>query len=228
MKPMKRAVTFRLSVALSLTAAILVINGCKKETPVKNITPVTVNSEPVDSAVYFKGYFDGAPISFEGNATAYHAFVDPDSAEGGYQVGGNQSHDNDAFYQSGSKWMNLTNAGIMTVNASLELRSLAVRVFVSPLANASTTYFNLLSPTAYPISTGQSGSQGAFITLHDKNGVMWTTHGDQDESTLVILTRGANMTTYTVVSGTVSCKLYDGEGNMKKLTAAQFTASVGI
>jgi len=225
---MKRAVTFRISFAL-LLAGVLIINGCKKETTVKNIAPVTVNSESVDSANYLKGYFDGAPIAFEGNATAYHAFVDPDSANGG-GGGGNpgQSHDNDAFYQSGSKWMNLNNAGIMSVNASLELRSLAVRVFVSPIANVNTTYFNLLSPTAYPVSSGQVGSAGAFITLHDKNGVMWTTHGDQDESTFVILTRGANLNSFTVITGTVSCKLYDGEGNMKKLTAAQFTAEVGI
>jgi len=225
LKPMKKAETSKLFSVASFIAVVFLIGGCKKEAAVKNIAPVTISSESVDSANYLKGYFDGEPVSFEGNASAYNAYVDPDSSQGG---GGNQNHDNDAFYQSGSKWMKLTSAGVQSINASLELRSLSVRVFVSPLAPVSTNYYNLLNPATYPVSSDGNASQGAYITLHDKNGVLWTSHGDQDGSTMVILTRGANMNTYTVVSGTVSCKLYDGEGNMKKLTAASFTAALGI
>ncbi len=223
---MKKAATTKLSGIVLLTAAIFVINGCKKDTPVKNIAPVTVSSNSVDSANYIKGYFDGQPISFEGNASAYHGYVDPDSTQS--IGGGNQQHDNDAFYQSGSQWMTLTAAGVKAVSATLEVRSLAVRVFVSPIASQSSDYFNLLTPAIYNVADGNNSSNGAYITLHDKNGVLWTSHGDQDGSTLLILSRGANMNTYTVVSGTISCKLYDGEGNMKKLTAAQFTAALGI
>jgi hypothetical protein len=221
---MRKFVASKLSPVL-LMAAVFMMSGCKKEAVVKTIAPVTVGSDATDSTNYLKGYFDGAPISFQGNAYAYHAFVDPDSAQNG---GNHNNHDHDVFYQSGSKWINLTNTGLQVINASLELRSLAVRVFVSPIATVSTGYYNLLNPANYPVSDDDNSSQGAYITLHDKYGVLWTSHGDQDGSTMVILTRGANMTTYTVISGTISCKLYDGEGNMKKLTAASFTAAVGI
>ena len=223
---MKTAATTQLSVIVLLTVATFVINGCKKETAVKNIAPVTLTGNQVDSAVYLKGYFDGKPISFEGNASAYHAFVDPDSAQWGGS--GNQSQDNDAFYQSGSQWMKLTTANVQAINASVELRSLAVRVFVSPLAPVSDDFYNLLNPANYQVADNHNASDGAYITLHDQNGVLWTSHGDQEGSTLIILTRGANMNTYTVVTGTISCNLYDGEGNMKKLTAASFTAALGI
>lgn len=224
LKPMKKATTSQLSVIILLTVAMLIINGCKKEPVVKTIAPVTLTSTSTDSAVYMKGYFDGQPVSFEGNANAYHAFVDPDSA----QSQGGQGFDNDAYYQSGSQWMKITNQGTLTSNASVEIRSLAVRVFVSPIASLSSDYYNLLNPTAYPLTDNHNAGNGAYITLHDKNGVLWTSHGDQDGSTLVILTRGTNLNTYTVVTGTVSCKLYDGEGNMKMLTAASFTAALGI
>jgi len=36
------------------------------------------------------------------------------------------------------------------------------------------------------------------------------------------------MNTYTVVTGTISAKMYDGLGNMKLLTGAVFTAALGI
>ena len=221
---MKKSDAPKLSFLILIMVAIFTINGCKKEAIIKTIAPVTVSNKTVDSATFLKGEFDGLPISFEGNTFAYHGYVDPDSA--GH--GGNQAHDNDAFYQSGSKWVTLTTAGIQVTNASLELRSLAVRVFVSPIAAAATDYYNLLTPSVFPVANDDNSSKGGYLTLHDSHGVIWTTRGDQDGSSLVILTRDVNMSTYTVVTGTISAKMYDGEGNMKKLTNALFTAALGI
>ena len=218
---MKKIEIIKTSLAGSLLLAVFVISGCKKETPIKPVATVTV--ENVDSANYFKGYFDGEPVKYEGNAYAFHSFIDPDS------VNQSQSeHDHDAYYQSGSKWVTLSGTGLQITNASVELRSLAVRVFVSPIVSVSTTYYNLLGPATYPVANDDQSSSGAYVTIRDKNGVLWTSHGDQDGSTLLILSRGANMATYTVVTGTISCKMYDGEGNMKHLTGAAFTAALGI
>lgn len=212
---------------LMFTGVLMVavfISGCKKESAaVKQVAPVTITGTQVDSTNYFKGTFDGEPVKFEGNAQAYSAFEDPDSAHGG---NGGGEHDQDAYYMSGSKWVQFA-SGLVATNASIELRSLSVRVFVSPIVTTSVNFYNLLGPNIYPVADND-GIQGAYITLHDKNGVLWTSKGDQDGSSLIILTRGANMSTYTVLSGIVNAKLYDSSHNMKKLTAASFTAAVGI
>jgi len=206
-----------------LLLVIFIISGCKKESAaVKQVAPVTITGTEVDSANYFKGTFGNEVVKFEGNAQAYASFVDLDSAHNGSGNG----HDQDAYYVSGSKWVKLS-PGLESIDASLELRSLSVRVFVSPIASTSVNFYNLLTPDIYPVAEN-NGNDGAYITLHDKNGVLWTSKGDQDGSSLIILTRGANMNTYTVLSGIINAKLYDGEHNMKKLTGASFTAAVGL
>lgn len=223
-KPMKRSTITKVLFIGLLLPVLFFTGGCNKEAAVKKIAQVTVNSNDVDSSNYFKGYFDGQPVKFEGKALAYNAFVDPDSAGNG---GGNYDHD--AYYQSGSKWVTLNNAGIQVINASVELRSLAVRVFVSPSVPVADVFYNLLNPAYYPVSDNSNNlNDGAFVSIRDAGGVLWTTKGDQDGSVLTITGRGANMNTYTEVSGTITAKMYDAEGNMKKLTNASFTAALGI
>ena len=220
---MKKTNSINLLFALLLLGVVFAINSCKKEPIVKNISTVTLADQ--DSATYLKGYLGDEPVKFEGTAISYSAYVDPDSAN---HQGGN--HDYDSYYLSGSKWVTFSGSGLTAsaTNASVEIRSLSVRVFVTPIAATSTNYFNLLSPAAYPFADGDNSNTGAFVTLRDKNGVLWTSQGDQDGSTLVVATRGANMGTYTVLSGTISCNMYDQVGNMKKLTGAKFTAALGI
>ncbi len=217
---MKKSELFKLSFAGSFMLAVFIIGGCKKETVVKPIATVTAASE----TNFLKGIFDGEPVKYEGNAKSYNAFIDPDSST-------NQNpdeHDHDAYYQSGTKWMTLSGTGLQITNASVELRSLAVRVFVSPITSVSDNYYSLLGPASYPVADVVHSSKGAVVTMRDKNGVLWTSHGDQTGSTMLILSRGANMGNFTVVTGTISCKMYDAEGTMKELTSATFTAALGI
>jgi len=204
--------------------SVFIIAGCKKE-PVKTINTVSVTNGTKDSSNYLKGTLGGELVKFEGNAIAYNGYVDPDSAQN--HGGSGSGHDADAYYQSGSKWVTFGN-GITATNASIELRSLAVRVFVSPTHVSASNYFNLINPTTYPVATDDNPSSGAYVSIRDNSGVLWTTAGDQHQSTLTISSIGPNMVSYTVVSGTISCKMYDGQGNMKQLTGATFTAAVGI
>ncbi len=211
---------------LAVLWSAIVISGCKKEpvvTPVKTVSAIAV--EPADSANFIKGYLGDEPIKFEGNALSYNSYVDPDSAHQG-----GTGHDYDSYYMSGSKWVTLSGTGLTSyaTNASVEIRSLAVRVFVTPIAATSITYYNLLGQATYAFADGDNSNAGAYVSIHDKNGVLWTSTGDQDGSTLTITSRGANMNTYTVVSGTISCKMYDHTGNVKQLTGAKFTAALGI
>ena len=237
--------------AVALLWSVFIITGCNKEKPVTpvmsataltttitntNITkPViaprgTIGLPAVDSATFLKGFLGNEEIKIEGNAVSYNAYVDPDSTQHPGN-GHNNDPDDDSYYLSGSKWVTFSGTGLTSAstNASVEIRSLAVRVFVTPINATSTNYFNLLQPEMYyPFADGDNTNTGAYITLHDKNGKLWTSTGDQDGSYLMITSRGANMNTYTVVSGTISCKMYDYSGNVKQLTGAKFTAALGI
>ena len=211
---------------LAVLWSAFVISGCKKEAtvvPVKTVSAIPAVT--VDSANYIKGYLGDEPIKFEGNAMSYSAYVDPDSAHPG-----GSHNDYDSYYMSGSKWVTFSGTGLTSysTNASVEIRSLSVRVFVTPIAATSTTYYSLLGQATYAFADGDDSNAGAYVSLHDRNGVLWTSTGDQDGSTLTITSRGANMNTYTVVSGTISCKMYDHNGNVKQLTGAKFTAALGI
>jgi hypothetical protein len=234
---MKKSNLIKSLFALSLLWSVFVINGCKKETPAKPVvtiekplfTPKAVNQLPaVDSTNYFKGTLGGEVVKFEGNAFAYSAYVDPDSAQDHNQ--GYYQPTYNSYYLSGSKWVSISSTGLTanSANASLEIRSLAVRVFVTPIAATSIVYYNLLGQPTYTFADGDNTNTGAYISLHDQNGVLWTSSGNQDGSTLTVTSRGAMMSTYTVLSGTISCKMYDPHGNMKQLTGANFTASLGI
>jgi hypothetical protein len=231
LKPMKKLNVVKALFAFSLLSFVFVIDGCKKETAVKPITanakPAVVTSDlPVDSANYLKGYLGTDLVKFEGNAIAYNGYIDPDSAQG--HGGNGQDQDHDAYFMNGSKWVAISGNGLQSTNAQIELRSLAVRVFVSPLQSVSYTYYNLIKLTPYAVSTHDNPSTGAYVSLYDKNGVKWTSAGDQDGSTVTITYIGPNLSTYAMVSGIISCKMYDPQGNVKQLTGATFTASMGI
>jgi hypothetical protein len=214
--------------AIALLSFVFVIDGCKKDT-VKptTIAPVTVGTGVApDSANYLRGYLGTDIIKFEGNAIAYNGYIDPDSAQN--HGGSANGQDNDAYYMNGSKWVAISSLGLQSTNATVELRSLAVRVFVSPIQAQSSTYYGLLQDVSYEFSTNTSPGKGAYVSLYDKYGVLWTSSGNQDGSSLLVNYVGPSMGTYAVVSGLISCKMYDPNGNMKQLTGATFTAALGI
>jgi hypothetical protein len=226
---MKKLNSVNLLFALFVLWSALAISGCKKEAIVKPVATLSATAEQVDSANYLRGYLGDEPVKFEGSIVSYNAYVDPDSA---MHHNGNGNSDYDSYYLSGSKWVTISGGGLpassASGNASVEIRSLAVRVFVTPISATSTNYYNLLGLATYPFADGDDTNAGAYVSLHDSNGVLWTSLGEQNGSTLTITSRGANMNTYTVVSGTISCKMYDSVGNMKLLTGAKFTAALGI
>ena len=240
---MKKTSVLTLFFAVTFFSTVLIFSACKKEAVV-NPTPnagastntlvTNENKVPVKPSAsnnVFTANLGGEQIHFEGNVIPYSAYVDPDSAQDpDHDNSGSYSHDNDAYYQSGSKWVtvNTSNSNLSITNASVEMRSLAVRVFVSPIVAVSSTYYNQLGPATYGIASANSASKGAFISVRDKNGEIWNSLGNQDGSSMVITDRGPNMISYTVVTGTINCKMYDSHGNMKKLTNATFTASLGI
>jgi len=219
---MKKTNSIKLLFALFVLWSVFAISGCKKEPIVKQISTVTVFDQ--DSAIFLKGYLGDELVKFEGNGISYNAYVNPDSNS--QQHGHGQDYA--AYYMSGSKWVTLSGSGISATNASVEIRSLAVRVFVTPIAATSSTYYNLLGPATYQFADGDNTSAGAYVSMRDKNGLLWTSLGDQDGSTLTVTTMGANMVTYTIVAGTISCNMYDPSGHMKQLTGAKFTAALGL
>ena len=171
LKPMKKLnPVISLSAFLLLGSAIM-IGGCKKEEAVKPVTNQTITQLPLATKNtiqithtdnFFIGYLGNEPVKFEGSAVSYSAYVDPDSAH----MPNGHGPDNDSYYLSGSKWVTMTGTGMSltpTVNASVEMRSLAVRVFVSPITPVSTIYYNLLSPMAYPFADGDDSNTGAFV-----------------------------------------------------------------
>jgi len=168
---MKKSSLLKTLLALSLLWSVFIINGCKKEATIKpTITPIAVIAETIDSANFLKGLLGDEPVKFEGNAVYYKGYVDPDSA-GHHDNPGNtgdpngSTHDHDSYYQSGSKWVTINQTGLQLSTASVELRSLAVRVFVSPISASSNNYFNLLSQATYAVATSDNPSKGAYVTI---------------------------------------------------------------
>jgi hypothetical protein len=232
---MKKLNLIKAVFAVSLLSAVFIMDGCKKEATVKPAITGTATratatyTGAVDSSNFLKGYLGNEAVKFEGHLISYNSYVDPDSITGRPNGNGNgQGEDDDAYYMSGSRWVSISQTGLQAVKASVELRSLAVRVFVSPAYMNSSMYYGLIERSTYQFSTDQNPGKGAYVSLYDKNGVLWTSAGDQDGSTLTVTSVGDNMNTYTVVSGIISCKMYDPQGNMKQLTGATFTASLGI
>ena len=236
---MKTTSVLKTCFAITFFSTVLIFSACKKEAVVtpantanNNLTTRTtitndVPVKPSSSANRFYAYLGGEEVRYEGTVIPFNAFVDPDSAHLDHD---SNDHDDDAYYQSGSKWVtiNTSNSNLSITNASIEVRSLAVRVFVSPIVAVSGTYYNQLGPATYGIASSTNPSKGAVITLRDKNGELWSSLGNQDGSSMVISSRGENMVTYTVVTGTINCKMYNSHGSMKMLTNATFATSLGI
>lgn len=244
---MKHSSTIKVSFVALAFVALSIIAGCSKE-PASNPRSVTnANALPVDSSYYLKGIFGTQPLTIEGNAV-YYSLIDTTitpSHPGGSchdsdgdhdgQNNNNGDPDNDQanpVFVTGTKWVIVHSSGGQTTQtsvASVELRSLDVRIFVTPIAQSQSQFFDMLAPTAnYGLATVNNPQQGAYVTILDQNGVRWTSIGDQTGSSFAITTRGAMGTLSAPFSGTFSIKVYDGNGNVKQLSNVTFSAIAGL
>jgi hypothetical protein len=151
---------------------------------------------------------------------------------------GNGNFGNSSWITGGS-W-STTGSDLKTViNGSIEMRRLSVRIYVAPITTGSgggggnnwspnQKYYSMLAPGLYGFATPNDPNNGAYVTIRDSNGILWTTMGDQTGSWFMIMSRGANNGTYAEISGVLSAKLYDGQGHMKLFTNASFDILAGL
>jgi uncharacterized protein RhaS with RHS repeats len=113
----------------------------------------------------------------------------------------------------------------------MELKNLAIRVYVAPLPTVLSTklYSSLLQPSSnVAFAYNPDPYNGVFFSIVDSKGVTWTTQGDQTGSTFAIASVGANQGSYAIITGSISAKMYDGNGNVKNFTSAAYNAMVGL
>lgn len=201
---------------------LLAVTGCNKE---KNSIKPTNTSTIQPSYTYFmKADLGGEQITIGGNEVAYNYVVDvPHTEEGEGHEHEPEEGEVRSTLVSGCNWSATVGGGVNT--GTLELRKLVVRIYISPIM--SQQFYTMLEPNSYNFSNASSNS-GAYITLRDKNGVLWTSLGDQTGSTFSISDRGSFQNDYTTIAGTFSCKMYDGFGNMKLLSNGTFNAVAGL
>jgi hypothetical protein len=209
-------------------------SSCKKEVsqnPEQSNTP---------AAYFLKGFLGPEEITIQ-NSSSY--FTDASRQNSGNPHGGdhngdghvdNGQHDSlsttldddNQLYITGCSWQNTNEQGIITTTGTVELRKEVFRIYITP--SADNPHFDMLKPGIYNFASDDNASEGAFITVRDKDGVLWTSAGDQGGSTFEIQSREGNNQTFARVTGSVSCKMYDSSGNMKPLTSATFIANFGL
>ncbi len=207
-----------------------ILSGCKKEA---QVTPNTSTSASdltaLNSTYYLAGKLDGEVINITGSATSYAKMLSVDSDGETHDYDHDADDNSNTGFITGIKWASNSPEGIVTTQATIELRKLSVRVYVAPIVSDLPTYFyNIVTPSEYLFANNHSPNNGAFISLVDKNNVLWTSKGDQDGSTFQIISRGTNRGTSTVISGIISSKMYDGHGHVKTFTSGAFNVVVGL
>ena len=210
---------------LLVLAVLLSVAGCNKEraTVVKNAT-VTNNT-----TYFFRGLLSGEVVELKGtpiafsDANAVNGDVDGDNDHDATMV----DHDDDASqYITGGKWTG-TLDGTTVTTGSVGVRRLAVRVYVAPI-NRSHERYKLIAPGFYNYSNRDGNSSGAFLTIRDSKGVLWSTKGDQTGSYFQITSRGDSTSTTATFAGVFTAKFYDGTGNVKTITNGTFSSVAGL
>ena len=216
---MKKLSVLRLILIVATFGFFALISSCKKES-----APTPANT--TEPTYFLKGTLGAETISTQGDNIPYTNLTYSDLHNGSFEDNhGDGDDDDDRVYATGSRWTNVSNS-MQLVTGSVELRKLIVRVYVAPISS-SQLYYNLLKTGTYTFANNDASS-GVYISLRDKNGVLWTSQGDQSGSTLQITSRGENTGAYTTVSGVMNAKMYDGNGNMKLLTNASFNMMAGL
>ena len=215
---------------------ILLIAGCKKE----NNSPNTPNTPagnlpgaptpPTNSSPYFlTASLSGEAVSAAGTAIFFNDTTITTSNEGcegheGEHAGSNGDPDDQSSTKAtGGKWTTITTTGTTTTTAVVEMKKLAVRVYVAPKIE---NHFNMVAPGAY--SFASSTVSGAYVAILDSKGVVWTTNGDQTGSVFQIISRGDSTGTSTTFAGSFTAKMYNSKGAVKQVTNGTFSALAGL
>ena len=215
----------------SLLFTLLVFTGCKKE-PVTN--PVNTNNTAPANPVgeyFLKGVLGNEVIILQNNPS-YFTNVSVENLsdhDGDNSLNGGEDNDHDLDDKSllitGCKW-NLNNVANSTVTGSISVQKEVFRIYVTPFMNNS--YFGMWQPGTYNFAYNGTSKNGAYITVVDSKGTLWTSKGDQTGSTFSVTSRGSAAQSSVKVSGTLNCKMYDANGNMKPFTQVNFTANAGL
>lgn len=142
----------------------------------------------------------------------------------GHHDNGNVNGGQRSLSITGCKWNISDSQGILTTTGSVELRKEVFRIYVTPFT--SSEYYTLVEPGLYNFANDDS-PDGAYVTMRDADGVLWTSDGEQSGSSFVITTR-QNLDSLATITGTFSCKMYNSNGTMKPFTSGTFTANVGL
>lgn len=223
---------------LAVALLILVISGCKKETPVNtNQTPISHSSyslkamlgtQEIVVAGEASQYTDVDEVEYHDNDNDHHGnwHADEDHYNNEAAGDGDGDEDDQSLITSGCAWNTTDAQGKMMTTGTIEVSGLVVRIWVNPAL--APQYYNLFAVGQHGFAFDEGSKTGAYVALRDANGVLWTSKGPQPESTFEVTSRGDNNGVSTKVSGTFSCKMYDGLGHVQDLKNGTFTAIVGL
>lgn len=205
---------------------IIFLGGCKKEdtaTPAQQTTLATNN---------IHGLLDDEEIIVQNNASY---FTDDTTNNTGsihytdqHSSGNTEDEDGDdkSLLVTGCEWHNVDNTGNHITTGTIQVRKEVFRIYVTPFLN-STVYYGMVQAGSYNYAYTNNNKNGAYLSITDKAGMLWTSKGDQTGSTFQITSRGANQQTFTTIAGTATCKMYNTQGNVKTFTGT-FSAITGL
>ncbi len=209
---------------------ILAMSSCKKETTPTNSITTTV-AEPT---YFLKGNFDGAQVVLQGTPEAFTTsldYVEHETEHHGHDADGDDDDDDDdnenTTLVTGTRWTTTDGANAVRTHGSIEVRKVVIRVFIAPMST-NQLHFDMLTPRTFAFFDGVTNTDGGYITYRDDNGVLWTSSGDQTNSTITISSRGELAGTSTKFAGTFTAKMYDGNGNSKLLSNVSFSGLAGL
>ncbi len=201
-----------------LAFVLLTVNSCKKETP----APFVEHHEHRDllGVKSLTGVLGDEPVTLVLNEPYSDVVIEP--------AGNNPNGNVKLRLKTGSRWTDIDAQGIAVTTGSIEIKKEVFRIYVTPFMASDNGLYNMLLHGNRNFAASPNAANGVQLAVRDSNGVLWTTNGNQAGSSFDISSRGANMQTYATVSGTVNCKMYDGNGNVKQFTQGSFTADFGL
>lgn len=205
------------------------LSGCKKETT-PPVTTVTTSTNTVITSPYFmQGDFGGQVVTLQGTPQPFttsfsNATIEHEGHDGEHHDG----DDEDVPLVTGTRWFDNSSTDLLTsTQGSIEFRKVVIRVFIAPMP-VQQQHYDMLALGTSVFADGQQLSNGAYVTLRDNQGVLWTTKGDQTGSTITITSRGEFTGTSTTIAGRFTAKMYDGNGNVKQLSNVNFSGIAGL
>jgi hypothetical protein len=202
---------------LPFACLMLFVLGCRKET----IAPITTHPTHRDlmQVKALTGLLADEPVTLISN--------EPYS-EVTFELAGNNPNGNvKQSSKTGSRWTDIDPQGIIMTTGSIEIQNEIFRIYVTPFLSGNGNGYGLYHMLANG-NRNFSGNNGVRISVRDAQGVLWTSDGNQSGSTFEITSRSVNMQTYATVTGTLSCKMYDGAGHVKQFTQGLFTGDFGL